>query len=206
MKIRAFTLIELLIVVAIIAILAAIAVPNFLEAQTRAKVSRSRADIRSISTALEAYRVDWNWYPISGTRVTMIAGQAIDNAHLNFTLSTPIAYITNANLVDPFNTQEGLIFDRTFRYVNIDETYGPVYVSLPDFYTAYQTVHGKWFLSSDGPDRTYGPSTSATGDPPGLFFAPVIYDPTNGTVSEGDVLRSQKLGDVVTYGIDTILP
>ena len=37
---KAFTLIELLIVVAIIAILAAIAVPNLLEAQVRAKVAR----------------------------------------------------------------------------------------------------------------------------------------------------------------------
>ncbi len=58
-----FTLIELLIVVAIIAILAAIAVPNFLEAQTRAKVSRVKADVRSIATALEAYRIDQNLYP-----------------------------------------------------------------------------------------------------------------------------------------------
>ena len=39
-------MIELLIVVAIIAILAAIAVPNFLAAQTRAKVSRIRNDLR----------------------------------------------------------------------------------------------------------------------------------------------------------------
>src|SRR5437763_4530938 len=58
-----FTLIELLIVVAIIAILAAIAVPNFLEAQTRSKVSRVRADQRSMATAIEAYYVDNNHYP-----------------------------------------------------------------------------------------------------------------------------------------------
>ena len=57
---KAFTLIELLIVVAIITILAAIAVPNFLEAQTRSKVSRLMTDIRSIVVAMETYRVDNN--------------------------------------------------------------------------------------------------------------------------------------------------
>ena len=51
----AFTLIELLIVVAIIAILAAIAIPNFIEAQVRAKVSRCREDMRSIAVALELF-------------------------------------------------------------------------------------------------------------------------------------------------------
>src|SRR4026208_482521 len=59
----AFTLIELLIVVAIIAILAAIAVPNFLEAQVRAKVSRVKADMRSLATGIETYAVDANKYP-----------------------------------------------------------------------------------------------------------------------------------------------
>src|SRR6186713_1738012 len=62
-KPAAFTLIELLIVVAIIAILAAIAVPNFLEAQTRAKVSRVRNDLRALATGIESYRVDNNSYP-----------------------------------------------------------------------------------------------------------------------------------------------
>jgi type II secretory pathway pseudopilin PulG len=57
-------LIELLIVVAIIAILAMIAVPNFLEAQTRSKVARAQTDVRSLAVALEAYMVDWNTYPV----------------------------------------------------------------------------------------------------------------------------------------------
>lgn len=64
---KAFTLIELLIVVAIIAILAAIAVPNFLEAQVRAKVSRAKNDMRAIATGLEAYQIEWNKYPADVT-------------------------------------------------------------------------------------------------------------------------------------------
>ncbi|HUT23537.1 MAG TPA: prepilin-type N-terminal cleavage/methylation domain-containing protein [Sumerlaeia bacterium] len=56
----ALTLIELLIVVAMIAVLAAIAVPNFLEAQVRSKVSRVQNGQRAIATAMESRFVDRN--------------------------------------------------------------------------------------------------------------------------------------------------
>ncbi len=60
---RGFTLIELLIVVAIIGIIVAIAIVNMINAIQRGKQKRSMADIRSLSTALEAYATDMNSYP-----------------------------------------------------------------------------------------------------------------------------------------------
>jgi prepilin-type N-terminal cleavage/methylation domain-containing protein len=55
-----FTLIELLIVIAIILILIAIALPNFLDAQIRAKYVKSAGDSRSLGIAAESFRVDRN--------------------------------------------------------------------------------------------------------------------------------------------------
>ena len=53
-----FTLIELLIVIAIILILIAIALPNFLEAQLRAKAAKSMSEMRTLATAIESLRTE----------------------------------------------------------------------------------------------------------------------------------------------------
>src|SRR3989454_2505429 len=60
---RGLTLIELLIVVAIIAILAAILIPNFLRARAQSQVAVTKANLKNIATALERSFVDNASYP-----------------------------------------------------------------------------------------------------------------------------------------------
>ena len=73
-KQKGFTPIELLIVVAIIGIIAAIAIPNLLNAIDRGKQKRTMADMRSIGTAIESYAVDNNFYPKAMTNLTGVTG------------------------------------------------------------------------------------------------------------------------------------
>ncbi|MBI1292804.1 prepilin-type N-terminal cleavage/methylation domain-containing protein [bacterium] len=172
---RGFTLIELLIVVAIIAILAAIAVPNFLEAQVRSKVSRVKADMRTIATGLAAYLVDHNLYP-----------EDQDNNPFNadergfFRLTTPVAYLTSLAR-DPFS----------------DDTRGsnPNAADVAAFYVMDSAANNRlnrertnaYVITSLGPDR----KDNITGDHEDFPFTGSYrsYDPTNGTISDGDIMR-----------------
>ena len=190
MKRKGFTLIELLIVVAIIAILAAIAVPNFLEAQTRSKVSRVKADMRSLATAIEAYYTDSNHYPPGHYSTVIIWHWGID---LQYELTTPIAYMTSTNLVDPFMPNKDAFnnvgFKASYQYFNYDKDglWGRLVTGGG---TTYKYVRA-FSLESWGPDQeqqaaewiVYGPTVSGTD------MINRIYDPTNGTRSVGDILR-----------------
>ena len=130
---KGFTLIELMIVIAIIIILAAIAIPNYLKMTERARRARVAGDFTSLATSLEAYSVDWGAYPnetfttgISGTVVmkttidTLIEGElsgvaahAVKNVVANYTLTGEkgaIDYMkagTLQSMYDPYITTEG---------------------------------------------------------------------------------------------------
>ena len=56
----AFTLVEIMIVVAIIALLAAIAVPGFLRARKRSQATRILNDLRMIDSAVDQYAIETN--------------------------------------------------------------------------------------------------------------------------------------------------
>lgn len=187
------------IVVAIIAILAAIAVPNFLEAQIRSKVSRCKADMRSVATALEAYQVDTNHYPTfhytqydyhsdplnAGGQVTewfvggFITGPGTPiNAFTgDYQITTPVAYITSLP-EDPFHIVEGddPHDSRTFMYANWSYAMTVTGESWPG--DTVLDMYGAWRMTSGGPDKSRHDSFH------------ILYDPSNGTVSYGQIHRT----------------
>jgi general secretion pathway protein G len=69
---KGFTLLELLIVVAIVGIIAAIAIPNLLVAIQRARQRRSMMDMRNIASALESRNIETGRYNASGAPVPTI--------------------------------------------------------------------------------------------------------------------------------------
>ena len=91
---RAFTLVEIMIVVAIIALLASIAVPGFLRARKRSQASRVINDLRLIDNALDLYAIennkstgnpvnvaDWTKYVKVGSNLYVTGKDILGNAY-----------------------------------------------------------------------------------------------------------------------------
>ncbi len=80
---KGFTLIELLIVIAIILILISIALPNFLEAQIRAKVVNVKGELRSLQNAVTTYSIDHKIPPADGFERHNFWGLPLDTRYGN---------------------------------------------------------------------------------------------------------------------------
>jgi type IV pilus assembly protein PilA len=81
---KGFTLIELMIVVAIIGILAAIAIPNFMSYQCKAKQSEAKSALGQIRVMQEAYRAEHDTY---GSNLTSIGFSMPGDAKYSYSIS-----------------------------------------------------------------------------------------------------------------------
>jgi hypothetical protein len=184
-------------------------VPNFLEAQVRAKVSRVSTDMRSVTVALEAYAVDTNKYVIPRFIASQTVGPSQSSAQfvpggehsanasgteLTIGLSSPIAYLTSSGLKDVFalGTFDNDHSDIGYQNIEFWTNHGIPYtepagnpLSLPTIIAgssppeSYIDRYGFYILRSVGPFHHF---TSAS----------IPYDPTNGSVSRGVIYRTQK--------------
>lgn len=209
---RAFTLIELLMVVAIISILAAIAMPNFLDAQTRSKVTRVKADMRTIALGLEVYHIDNNGYPFRrNTKVRdydyvdvecpayQLPVPRLDNRLRQLSrLTTPIAYISSLP-VDVF--EQKVVFPNNV--IDFWDSYQSSWMvnsrRMYAYHVQYRVCPEEigWLLVSVGPDGFIGNYKGENGWPyskPLYDTMHCVYDPTNGTISSGNIYWNRQGG------------
>jgi len=182
-------------------------VPNFLEAQTRSKVARTSADMRSIRVAVESYRVDHNHYPETDTGETDMSRPGVGL----YRVTTPVAYMTvvpkspwredrlgNAGVPKNANRENLYLWVRAETSPTISFDVSPQ-DGKDDNYNTDRAVYlgqgvlalnlavrsqGEWELKSVGPNNIDDRDGNQVSNPADAR----LYDPTNGTISAGDIV------------------
>ena len=195
---QAFTLVELLVVVAIIGILSSIALPNYRNATIKSHVVKAKMDLRTLSVGLESYRLDNSRFPRKNSDVLFFTYYLMPD------LTTPVAYVNNPSVIDPFGPVEEYeevrlappgLEDEGFSAKNQpliknSYTYTP-YVSLSRLHGRPELRREGFALVSVGPDRQDSYMVHFPFPQyyrfPGETVRDSIYNPSNGLESFGDI-------------------
>jgi len=114
---KGFTLIELMIVVVIIGILAALAIPRFMKATTKSKQAEAKQILKQIYVMQRAYRQEYNVYCCAGA--TMVAGgeigtlgvEAMAGARYTYTIAATPNTFTATAAADVINLDDDATID-----------------------------------------------------------------------------------------------
>jgi len=110
MKRKGFTLVEILIVVIILGILAAIVIPQFSEASDDARLSSLVSDLQTLRSQLELYRVQHNSYP-DGADSTAWKAQLTGQTDINGDTGTDYGPYLQTFPTNPFNDSNDVFID-----------------------------------------------------------------------------------------------
>jgi len=208
---RGFTLIELLVVISIIMILTTLALVNLQEASVRAKVTKVRGDLRTLSLSLGAYQADFGSFPPARSSCSPEWTSKYDYCRTPMELTSPTVYL-KPRLIDPFNVAS----DQppcTYKYLApgpgwANGTRGTIRMWVPQFfpnepipadpnervpmvgYKDQKTCPVPYALWSVGPA---GPEKEPSWVVLEYYGVPVHrgrwYNPTNGIRSDGIIAR-----------------
>ena len=173
-KQRGFTLIELMIVVAIIGILAALAIPNFIRFQARSKQSEVKANLKSLFTAERSYYQEHDTYsecirkigfnPERGNRYHYSVNQGADTEACNGVelRDTAAGVTTNADAevnADTFKYGTGAGITAANAAAG-----APLYAAIQPFGTTITVANNLVGITPNNPDPNGSFGGSAQGD------------------------------------------
>lgn len=113
---RGFSLIEVLLVIAIIALLAVIGIPQFISYRSRAIDSQLKSDLRNAAVAVEAYFTKRSVYPSSIDEIQGFGFQGTDGVTLSLVIVTPNTYTITA--AKPGGSQASFTFTSSTGLIN----------------------------------------------------------------------------------------
>lgn len=113
---QGFTLLELIVVVAVLGILAAIAVQQFQIHRARAIDASMRSDLKNAALAMESYYGEFLSYPVTEAAILMVGYRKTSGVTLSISVPTPSTF--NLTASRPHGSQPSFTFDSTTGLIN----------------------------------------------------------------------------------------